>query len=410
MRQATGSSDTIDRNNHYLYNSHHPASIQQQQQQQAYQQQQQQQQQLSEWRAIYPHMPSTVNELALTVGDYIVVTHQYPDGWGYGYNQYTHAQGAFPLNCLGKDIPTASVVGVPVALTGSVSAGTPRPPTPKSVQSQSRPITPKEPAPASMMTSFPPTSNSRTPSPPTNEPPPVPSKDTFIPGRQYNVHANFMPELSDEIPLYVGDKVDLFEVYDDNWAYGFNIRLNQSGIFPLECIGKARSGNSKYKARDSSFRISLDKSMRRDSSGPILLTERASLYTNNTISMNGAGGIVVQNKFSNATDNASSLVKPPAAAATGLASPQLDSKLMRHSSISYGSMARSIVSEKPQYDETQVVRAVYQFAPQLSDEIEVLVGDRVVVLKKFDDGWCVGYNLTSEMEGHFPLYCVELMF
>jgi hypothetical protein len=34
------------------------------------------------------------------------------------------------------------------------------------------------------------------------------------------------------------------------------------------------------------------------------------------------------------------------------------------------------------------------------------VGDPVIVKMKFDDGWGYGFNMTTKMEGSFPLACV----
>ncbi|KAJ3279172.1 hypothetical protein HDU76_009598, partial [Blyttiomyces sp. JEL0837] len=35
------------------------------------------------------------------------------------------------------------------------------------------------------------------------------------------------------------------------------------------------------------------------------------------------------------------------------------------------------------------------------------VGDPVIVKCKFDDGWGYGFNMTTKMEGSFPLACVS---
>jgi hypothetical protein len=38
--------------------------------------------------------------------------------------------------------------------------------------------------------------------------------------------------------------------------------------------------------------------------------------------------------------------------------------------------------------------------------IVIDVGDPVIVKMKFDDGWGYGYNMTTKLEGTFPLACV----
>ncbi|KAJ3137924.1 hypothetical protein HK101_003798 [Irineochytrium annulatum] len=55
----------------------------------------------------------------------------------------------------------------------------------------------------------------------------------------------------------------------------------------------------------------------------------------------------------------------------------------------------------------ETMEAVFNYVPNLSDEIYLYVGDPVVVKCKFDDGWGYGYNMTTKQEGSFPLACVS---
>lgn len=55
----------------------------------------------------------------------------------------------------------------------------------------------------------------------------------------------------------------------------------------------------------------------------------------------------------------------------------------------------------------EVMRVVYDYVPNLFDEIHLYAGDQIEVKAKFDDGWAYGLNLTSKKEGSFPLACVE---
>jgi len=45
--------------------------------------------------------------------------------------------------------------------------------------------------------------------------------------------------------------------------------------------------------------------------------------------------------------------------------------------------------------------------PTQDDEIEIRIGDRILIEQRFEDGWCVGHNLTSNQRGAFPLLCIE---
>ncbi|TPX70233.1 hypothetical protein SpCBS45565_g01854 [Spizellomyces sp. 'palustris'] len=62
------------------------------------------------------------------------------------------------------------------------------------------------------------------------------------------------------------------------------------------------------------------------------------------------------------------------------------------------------VGEPIQIAETMEV--IYNYVPNLSDEIYLYIGDPVIVKCKFDDGWGYGFNMTTKQEGSFPLACV----
>ncbi|KAJ3115699.1 hypothetical protein HDU96_000178 [Phlyctochytrium bullatum] len=54
----------------------------------------------------------------------------------------------------------------------------------------------------------------------------------------------------------------------------------------------------------------------------------------------------------------------------------------------------------------ETMEAIFNYVPNLSDEIYLYVGDPVVVKCQFDDGWGYGFNMTTKQEGAFPLACV----
>lgn len=49
------------------------------------------------------------------------------------------------------------------------------------------------------------------------------------------------------------------------------------------------------------------------------------------------------------------------------------------------------------------LRAAHAYTPRLVDEIQLLQGDILYLIKAFDDGWAKAYNLRSGKEGIFPL-------
>ncbi|KAJ3286554.1 hypothetical protein HK104_008975 [Borealophlyctis nickersoniae] len=53
------------------------------------------------------------------------------------------------------------------------------------------------------------------------------------------------------------------------------------------------------------------------------------------------------------------------------------------------------------------MRVVHPYNPSLQDELTLEVGDEVVLLKAFDDGWALGLTPANGNQGAFPLVCVS---
>lgn len=61
------------------------------------------------WKVIQKHHPNYVDEIPLNIGDIVIVTARFDDGWAFGTNTTTQCDGSFPLNCLtGLDGPDMS--------------------------------------------------------------------------------------------------------------------------------------------------------------------------------------------------------------------------------------------------------------------------------------------------------------
>lgn len=48
----------------------------------------------------------------------------------------------------------------------------------------------------------------------------------------------------------------------------------------------------------------------------------------------------------------------------------------------------------------------HPYPPQMGDELGLHVGDIVCVAMNFDDGWALGFNVTTGLKGVFPIVCV----
>ncbi|KAI9475741.1 MAG: hypothetical protein EXX96DRAFT_574457 [Benjaminiella poitrasii] len=50
---------------------------------------------------------------------------------------------------------------------------------------------------------------------------------------------------------------------------------------------------------------------------------------------------------------------------------------------------------------------IHPYSPQLPDELGLNVGDIVCLALRFDDGWALGFNVTTGAKGAFPLVCIS---
>jgi predicted ferric reductase len=55
------------------------------------------------------------------------------------------------------------------------------------------------------------------------------------------------------------------------------------------------------------------------------------------------------------------------------------------------------------------VRAIYDYEPQDTDELEFSKGDEITVMERYDNGWWVGTNLTTGKTGLFPSNYTEFV-
>ncbi|TPX64055.1 hypothetical protein SpCBS45565_g06155 [Spizellomyces sp. 'palustris'] len=54
-------------------------------------------------------------------------------------------------------------------------------------------------------------------------------------------------------------------------------------------------------------------------------------------------------------------------------------------------------------------KVVYDYTPQLIDELELAKGDMVEVWASYDDGWGKGSNMRTGNKGTFPMACIEMI-
>ncbi|KAJ3326715.1 hypothetical protein HDU76_012707 [Blyttiomyces sp. JEL0837] len=53
-----------------------------------------------------------------------------------------------------------------------------------------------------------------------------------------------------------------------------------------------------------------------------------------------------------------------------------------------------------------LMKIIHPYAPSLADELSLELGQEVILLRPFDDGWALGMNPITGQQGAFPLVCV----
>ncbi|KAJ3210345.1 hypothetical protein HDU67_005378 [Dinochytrium kinnereticum] len=66
----------------------------------------------------------------------------------------------------------------------------------------------------------------------------------------------------------------------------------------------------------------------------------------------------------------------------------------------------SYATPPPSGSSESVMRIIHPYNPTLADELQLAVGQDIIVLRSFDDGWGLGMNPTTGAQGAFPLVCV----
>jgi len=59
-------------------------------------------------------------------------------------------------------------------------------------------------------------------------------------------------------------------------------------------------------------------------------------------------------------------------------------------------------NEEDKEDEEKLFEVVYNYEPELPDELKLTVGDKIKINEIYEDGWAYGYNKTTQLYGTFP--------
>ncbi|KAI8618260.1 hypothetical protein BC830DRAFT_964281 [Chytriomyces sp. MP71] len=266
------------------------------------------------------------------------------------------------------------------------------------------------------------------------------------PADVHKVVAEFAPQMPDELALRIGDKVKLKTQYDDGWAFGQSLTSKKEGLFPLDCLASfntsqgAGATDKKFKQRASSLMdvppVAVAPSVK-DKDGNHTVTSDFDPQMQDEIELRVGDKVKLLKEYDdgwgtgrNLTTNAEGLL--PLDCLSGFdRSVQVDDKgkkqnKARASSI-YGAGMTSLYGSESVYktesmygrtvglvaavvsvgkDKDGFYTVTSDFDPQIQDEIELRVGDKVKLIKEYDDGWGTGLNTATNVEGLLPLDCL----
>ncbi|TPX67787.1 hypothetical protein CcCBS67573_g07408 [Chytriomyces confervae] len=348
-----------------------------------------------EYSVSQAHFAQSQGELALMLGDIVVLMHDYNNGWAYGYNKSAMVYGTFPVACVSEThMVAAKRISTPI-------------------QADSKP--------QSLSVS------SKT----------VEKELTFNVGQVYTAVASFIPDRDDEIGLCIGDKIELLHIFDDAWADGFNNSTNKDGFFPLECLNPdinlpaTSDTHRSYPQRVSSDynqapTLKLSAKVAHDPSRASAASTVAEQHTSppsasSNARIVAAGTRTMEVRHSLPDSSPGKSPKHPSLYSIDSVYMAKSDHLQkendtlernefskRTSSIysAVGSRA-SLYTIEERKEEPLLYTVIHYFQPQLEDEIELCVRDKVRLLEEFNDGWAVVFNLETDEEGMVPLRCVE---
>ncbi|KAJ3387244.1 Sorbin and SH3 domain-containing protein 2 [Entophlyctis sp. JEL0112] len=375
----------------------------------------------------FNYTPQMPDELQTLAGDRIFVKHKYDDGWALGSNLRTGKEGQFPLDLLeGFDNPfqqqqqfqnipknaagfnrrASSLYGPPAGMGNMPPQSQPQQQQPWN-QPKGGPIVPLPGGPVNANKG--PTGNSKS-------------------GNVRSVTMDFDPVQPDEMELRIGDTIQVKEEYDDGWAFGTNLITLQSGLFPLDCLDSSNVGkkNKNHSLRMSSLNgapgampaASLPKQ-----TDTYTVAEDFDPENPDEIELRVGDKVQVKKQYDdgwctglNLTTNQTGLL-PLDCLAGFVSGPKpvtADGKKLqkqRVSSIYDADFAAPGAKSTPPaaaggQASGDIFNVVEDFDPENPDEIELRVGDKVQVKKKYDDGWCTGLNMVTNQTGLLPLDCL----
>uniref|UniRef100_A0A803J4U7 Sorbin and SH3 domain-containing 1 n=1 Tax=Xenopus tropicalis TaxID=8364 RepID=A0A803J4U7_XENTR len=221
---------------------------------------------------------------------------------------------------------------------------------------------------------------------------------------------NFNGDTAVEMSFKKGERITLIRRVDENWYEGRVSGTSRQGIFPVtyvEVIKRPRLKNSvDYMDLPVSY-------------SPNRSTSASPQRPHHTLST-GPELTESEKSYVEAVCNEIISIAEKSVRYCSTISHPFD---YRHQVSSYDNKQCLIISQQPQAQQRRdslersqtpqdayTYQALYSYAPQNEDELELREGDIVDVMEKCDDGWFVGTSRRTKLFGTFPGNYVKLVF
>ncbi|KAM9808876.1 sorbin and SH3 domain-containing protein 1 isoform 12-T13 [Syngnathus typhle] len=222
---------------------------------------------------------------------------------------------------------------------------------------------------------------------------------------------NFAGDTVVEMSFRKGERITLIRRVDENWYEGKIPGTNRQGIFPVTYVEvhkrpRVKNGldypdpplsSSPQRSNNASPQLARNDidPHGRNSRSPVTLFD---IHDNNNVN---SFAEAVCNEILNIAESSvrycGTLSHQPLNALHRLQShPSKQSLIISQQPLSHSS------SPEPSRLNCGVFQALYRYAPQNEDELELQEGDLVSVMEKCDDGWFVGTSKRTNQFGTFP--------
>ncbi|KAM8859706.1 sorbin and SH3 domain-containing protein 1 isoform 7-T8 [Spinachia spinachia] len=219
---------------------------------------------------------------------------------------------------------------------------------------------------------------------------------------------NFNGDTVVEMSFRKGERITLIRRVDENWYEGKISGTNRQGIFPVTYVEVNRRPRIKNGVEYLDPPVS-QSPQRSTNASPQFVKNEADHHGRSSVMLFDVQDNNNVNYFTESVCNEIlNIAETSVRYCSTLSHPPRDSVHRMHPQPSKHSL---IISQQPQSHSSSpepnrlncgIFQAIYSYAPQNEDELELHEGDLVSVMEKCDDGWFVGTSKRTKLFGTFP--------